>query len=498
MPQKFYRRQGGQVNIFVNDDGMQVVDEKTKNRRLRFYKKHGIAFVARPEKPGGEERKGKFKKASNMNYCLNISEAVKKEMTDGGLQYQQAAENILRQRNQEFLIGGSVIIGDIILLVDCDTRVPVTAIYDTVGEFSDENVGYTQHLTTALRITDDYWQATIGFFTNQIYRLGIRLACSLGDPCPLVGHNAFLRWTALQEVADKSLLPSGYIQFWTESNVSEDFELSMKMAIAGYIGRYCVYTGSAFQEGISLSFHDEMMRLKKFTYGACETIFTAAPSIKETKLALLSPLFKKFLQCKNVPFASKINIISYLGSYFAMASAFLFLVFWMTGLAFFPGALASLQRPLEIWTTVVFVFSFFVPISTVVMQHRLDESHRLNFIDELWTQIKYIPMISLLFGGVLFHLTVSCLSFLTGQKVTWTATVKEIPKTSFLMELRLVFVRYWKTYVSILIFGLYWGFLVLLEKLSFRSNVTVPVVVFIGYHFTAPILLNPYIMKFQY
>lgn len=37
-------------------------------------------------------------------------------------------------------------------------------------------------------------QDMIAHFTENIYDIGIALSVSGGDPAPLVGHNAFLRW----------------------------------------------------------------------------------------------------------------------------------------------------------------------------------------------------------------------------------------------------------------------------------------------------------------
>ena len=48
-----------------------------REERLQFYHLHNVAFVARPPHgKGGYLRHGRFKKASNMNYCLNISRQV--------------------------------------------------------------------------------------------------------------------------------------------------------------------------------------------------------------------------------------------------------------------------------------------------------------------------------------------------------------------------------------------------------------------------------------
>ena len=52
-----------------------------REERLEFYRAHSIGFVARPPHgAGGFERAGRFKKASNMNYCLDISRRVEQLM----------------------------------------------------------------------------------------------------------------------------------------------------------------------------------------------------------------------------------------------------------------------------------------------------------------------------------------------------------------------------------------------------------------------------------
>jgi hypothetical protein len=71
-----YARQGGTSSIFVHDDGLQLLEENERQERIRFYADNGIGWVARPghsSKEGGFNRRGRFKKASNMNYGLSLS-----------------------------------------------------------------------------------------------------------------------------------------------------------------------------------------------------------------------------------------------------------------------------------------------------------------------------------------------------------------------------------------------------------------------------------------
>ena len=71
-----YARQGGTSAIFVHDDGLQLISEQDREERIRFYADHGLGWVARPkhdDSEGGFKRRGRFKKASNMNYGLALS-----------------------------------------------------------------------------------------------------------------------------------------------------------------------------------------------------------------------------------------------------------------------------------------------------------------------------------------------------------------------------------------------------------------------------------------
>ena len=58
-----YELQGGSANMFINDDGLQLLDEEERQARIDFYADHSIGWVARPKHgSNGFIRKGKFKK----------------------------------------------------------------------------------------------------------------------------------------------------------------------------------------------------------------------------------------------------------------------------------------------------------------------------------------------------------------------------------------------------------------------------------------------------
>ena len=51
------------------------------------------------------------------------------------------------------------------------------------------------------------------------------------------------------------------------------FVLRPSSQVKGYIGRYITYTGPDFKEGLSLSIHDEISRMRKYAFGCSELVF---------------------------------------------------------------------------------------------------------------------------------------------------------------------------------------------------------------------------------
>jgi cellulose synthase/poly-beta-1,6-N-acetylglucosamine synthase-like glycosyltransferase len=142
-----YESRGGTANIIINDDGLRAggkdMTEEDVQARKEFYHDNNIGWVARP-KHGDEgfERKGKFKKASNMNFALNLSMKVEEALQEmvgerartngeeGELiseeeedrLYTAALEKVL-QETPRAQAAGNIRVGEIVLLVDSDTRV---------------------------------------------------------------------------------------------------------------------------------------------------------------------------------------------------------------------------------------------------------------------------------------------------------------------------------------------------------------------------------------
>ena len=150
-----YARQGGSSAIFVHDDGLQLLDEADRQERIRFYEDNSIGWVARPkhdDTEGGFKRRGRFKKASNMNYGLELTlkleehilrlqqeRGEKGSVTDSTVSddpsdeieeqaLQLAIEEIYEETGRKHKPWAhnarALRMGEIILIVDSDTIVP--------------------------------------------------------------------------------------------------------------------------------------------------------------------------------------------------------------------------------------------------------------------------------------------------------------------------------------------------------------------------------------
>jgi hypothetical protein len=183
-----YEMQGGTANIFVNDDGMQLIPDEDAQARRDFYDEHNIGWVARPphnpgtnpkakaaDSPGeGEEkrflRRGKFKKASNMNYALHVSNRVEDRLAAvqrdakwnnerESAAYQRCLAEVLREDEGRTWAEGNIRVGDYILLIDSDTRVPRDCLLDAVSEMEQSpELAILQYQSGVMNVTKSFFE----------------------------------------------------------------------------------------------------------------------------------------------------------------------------------------------------------------------------------------------------------------------------------------------------------------------------------------------------
>ncbi|CAZ80516.1 unnamed protein product [Tuber melanosporum] len=505
-----YELQGGTANILINDDGLQLYkdeDQHLRKERIDFYADHNIGWVARPPHgKGGFQRKGKFKKASNMNFALMISCKVEDklaliERNESWTQAKeaQAYENCLKEVLDEdgrAWADGNIRVGDYILLVDSDTRVPPDCLLDAASEMEQSpEVGIMQYSSGVMQVVHNYFENGITFFTNLIYT-AIRYTVANGDVAPFVGHNAILRWSAIQQVSYKD--EDGYEKFWSESHVSEDFDMSLRLQVNGYTIRLAAYTGEGFKEGVSLTVYDELARWEKYAYGCNELLFH--PLRFWPIRGPFTPLFRKFL-FSNIRMTSKITIISYIGTYYAIGAAWIMTTANYFAIGWYNGYLDKYYiDSWKVWFSIVIVFNLFGNVALAVMRYRVGEK---PFFSSLLENFKWVFLLGIFLGGLSLHVSQALLSHMFEINMVWGATAKEIEFSNFFIEVPKVMKRFKFSFAfSILAIVA----MIVLATASFVPHSWVikdfvailPMATVAGSHLLLPIALNPALMTFQW
>ncbi|EIN05530.1 hypothetical protein PUNSTDRAFT_122407 [Punctularia strigosozonata HHB-11173 SS5] len=555
-----YARQGGTSTIFINDDGLRVLDDEARDERIAFYANHNIGWVARPkhdDAPDGFKRAGRFKKASNMNYGLALSLKIEKHLEalqaeekarnpDGlpgarissstnphdyqypgfGLQYQgvgggeqgqvgqvaqqyedieekalqMAIEEVYENSGRRFrpwaANGKSCRVGELILIVDSDTVVPEDCLRDAAREMAEcPTVGVIQHESDVMQVAHHYFENGIAYFTRRINRC-ISFTCANGEVAPFVGHNAFLRWRALQDAAFVDT--DGVEKIWSESNVSEDFDMALRLQMRGFIIRWATYSNGGFKEGVSLTVDDELNRWQKYSYGCSELLFN--PIIQWWRRGPIAHQIHRFMW-SNAPMHYKISMMAYMFSYYGIAASMTIGILNYVLLGFQFPVDGYYMHSFEIWlaTTVVFIGSG--NVGYTLLEYRL--GHK-GIFEGFFENVLWVPFFFFFFGGLAIPVSQSILAHLFSYNMTWAATKKEVERSNFFKEVPKILKRFWFPFlVSIVVIA---GMIICatpLVPIEWRVDgsgwaVIFPLAIVASCHILFPIVLNPWLLKFSY
>ncbi|KAB5528948.1 glycosyl transferase family group 2-domain-containing protein [Coniochaeta sp. 2T2.1] len=502
-----YELQGGSANMFINDDGLQLISEEDRRARIEFYADHSIGWVARPKH--GEDgflRRGKFKKASNMNFGLMISCKVEDKLAlinrgpewsqnDEAQAYERALKEVLEEDGRAWA-DGNIRIGDYILIIDSDTRVPSDCLLDAVSEMEQSpDVGIMQFSSGVMQVVHTYFENGITFFTNLIYS-AIRYTVSNGDVAPFVGHNAVLRWSAIQQVSFFD--EDGYEKFWSESHVSEDFDMSLRLQCNGYIIRLAAWAGEGFKEGVSLTVYDELARWEKYAYGCNELLFH--PIRKWIWKGPFTPLFRRFL-CSNIRFTSKITVISYIGTYYAIGAAWIMTSVNYFIMGWFNGYLDKYYvDSWQVWFSIIIVFNGLGNVALAVMRYRLGER---NLLYAFFENFKWTLLLAIFLGGLSLHVSQALLAHMFEIDMTWGATSKEAEFSNFFIEVPKVLKKFKFSMIFSLTFIVGMVIMAVAPFVPVGWRITdfvaiLPMATVAVSHFLLPLALNPALMTFSW
>ncbi|KAF8839996.1 hypothetical protein BDN67DRAFT_969247 [Paxillus ammoniavirescens] len=519
-----YARQGGTSSIFVHDDGLQLISEKEREERISFYADHGIGWVARPpheSSPDGFKRAGRFKKASNMNYGLALSLKLEKHLKvlqeaegsdglDDGPESETLEDRALRMACDELFVecgekwkpwasnGKALRMGEIILLVDADTIVPDDCFRDAARELGESpEVAIIQHESDVMQVAHHYFENGIAHFTRRINKC-ISLGCANGEIAPFVGHNAFLRWSALQDAAFVDPA-DGISKIWSESNVSEDFDMALRLQLKHYVIRWATYSEGGFKEGVSLTVDDELNRWQKYSYGCSELIFN--PLVRWWRLGPINKQLRIFVW-SDAPVHYKLSMMAYMFSYYGIAaSAVLSLMNYLL-LGFAIQTDGYYLHSFEVFLAILAVFPGAGNLGYTMLEYRLGVR---SLGDSLLETVTWIPFFFFFFGGLSMHLSVALLAHMFSYNITWGATKKEVERSNFFIEVPRILKRFWLALL------LSFACLAMMAVFSLESVVTadwvipgsywaviLPLAIVAGSHIIFPIVLNPWLMIFSY
>ncbi|UZJ55708.1 hypothetical protein CBS101457_005028 [Exobasidium rhododendri] len=508
-----YGLQGGSASIIVSEDGMVHLTPEERAQRLEYYDENNITWVGRPKHgKDGFMREGRFKKASNLNFTYDVllkTENLVEEKRDPftGLfaegksrneVYSQSMQEILAAIHPDACGSGQDRIGELVLLIDCDTRIPEDCFLDAASEMTrSKDVGILQHCSGVMYVSTSFFEKCIGFFTRLV-NFSISYAIANGDVAPFMGHNAYLRWSAMKELGNTVTLPDGRsaLKIWSEDHVSEDFVMALGMMELGYIVRWATYSNSEYMEGVTLSCDDELKRWQKYAWGVSEMIFRP---IHKWYLGPITPLYRRFLFGK-APIHYKWASTSYCFSYYAISVTFPVTL-----------AVALLQGWLGPDIEATYVTSFTVLVACIVIYYGLGtlslcigrfRAGAGGFFPLLFEQCTYLPFMIVFFGGLSYHISSALLSHLFSFNMTWGSTLKDIELTNFFHEVPLILKRHNRVFISstILIAGL-----AILDTelipLEWRINgffVLFPPMLVYSFHILFPIVLNPNLIRFSF
>jgi len=346
-----------------------------------------------------------------------------------------------------------------------------------------------------MQVVHTYFENGITFFTNLIYT-AIRYTVSNGDVAPFVGHNAILRWAAIQQVSYFD--EDGYEKFWSESHVSEDFDMSLRLQCNGYIIRMGAWAGEGFKEGVSLTVYDELARWEKYAYGCNELLFN--PMRMWFYRGPFTPLFRQFL-FSNIRMTSKITIVSYIGTYYAIGAAWILTTVNYFVMGWFNGYLDKYYLDSwKVWFSLVIVFNGLGNISLAIMRYRIGDR---SFFGALFENFKWILMLAIFLGGLSLHVSQALLAHMFEIDMSWGATGKEAEFSNFFIEVPKVLksFKYSLSFCVVSIVGmiiLATGSFIPYDWMITDFVAILPMATVVASHFLLPIALNPALMTFSW
>jgi hypothetical protein len=203
----------------------------------------------------------------------------------------------------------------------------------------------------------------------------------------------------------------------------------------------------------------------------------------------------------NIRFTSKITIISYIGTYYAIGAAWVMTTANYLAIGWFNGYLDKYYiDSWKVWFSIVVVFNGLGNVALAVLRYRVGEK---SFLPALAENFKWTLMLAIFLGGLSLHVSQALLAHMFEVDMTWGATSKEAEFSNFFIEVPKVLRRF-KWSMSFALAGIA-AMLVLgsVPSIPFSWAITdftaiLPMATVTASHLLLPIVLNPALMTFSW
>ena len=202
---------------------------------------------------------------------------------------------------------------------------------------------------------------------------------------------------------------------------------------------------------------------------------------------------------------AKITIMSYIGTYYAIGSAWALTLMNYFLIGWFNGYLDHYYvDSFKIYFSIVIVFQALGTVSLAILRYRTEGRSLFgSFLENL----KWLPLLTIFLGGVSLHVSQALFSHMFSINMSWGATSKEATNTSFFAEVPQILRKFKFTFIFcltvvaaiVVLAGV--GPLGQLVPWDWRiTSFTAiwPISVVVTFHCLLPLVLNPGLMQFTF
>lgn len=197
-----------------------------------------------------------------------------------------------------------------------------------------------------------------------------------------------------------------------------------------------------------------------------------------------------------MPLTSKLTIVAYIGTYYALASAWVLTMLNYFLIGFFNGWLDHYYiDSFRVYIGIVAIFTVFGSFSLAWLRYRIGQGELLKGLVE---NVKWIPLLTIFLGGVSLHISQALFCHFFSIDMEWGTTTKEEQNVPFFEAMKHVVRKFkWSFLFCFVVTGLMlfcrFG---LPEEWQIRLLVAIwPMGALVVNHFLLPILLNPQLMR---